>query len=70
MMYKDKLGRLFKVVWHYEGRLKGGWRAYYKKPESSAWRVVVILPDCWGREAAEKELAGYAARHDMQVVEG
>lgn len=69
-MYKDKCGRLFKVVWHYEGRLKGGWRAYYKKPESSAWRAVADLPQRGTREAAEKELAGYAARHDMQVVEG
>lgn len=69
MMYKDKCGRLFKVVWQYEGRLKGRWRAYYKKPGSSAWRVTAALPVCWSREAAEKELAEYAARHDMQVVD-
>lgn len=69
MMYKSKSGWLFKVVWHYEGCLKGGWRAYYQKPKTSAWRVVTVLPNCWSRAEAEVDLAEYAARHGMQDVE-
>lgn len=69
MMYKSKSGWLFKVVWHYEGCLKGGWRAYYQKPKTSAWRVVSVLPNCRSRAEAEDDLAEYAARHGMQDVE-
>jgi hypothetical protein len=69
MMYKSKSGWLFKVVWHYEGCLKGGWRAYYQKPKTSAWRVVAVLPNCRSRAEAEDDLAEYAARHGMQDVE-
>lgn len=69
MMYKDKRGWLFRVVWHYEGCLKGGWRAYYKHPETGPWHVIADLPNCWSRAEAEDDLAEYAARHGMQAVE-
>lgn len=49
MMYKDKRGWLFRVVWHYEGCLKGGWRAYYKHTETGPWHVIADLPNCWSR---------------------
>lgn len=68
MMYKSKSGWLFKVVWHYEGCLKGGWRAYYQKPKTSAWRVVAVLPNCWSRAEAEDDLKRWATEKGLTRV--
>lgn len=68
MMYKDKRGWRYKVM---QGLgTPPVFKARYNKPCSKTWRCVRTLPWRETEEEAEKDLAGYAARHNMQVVEG
>ena len=44
------------------------YKARYKKPGSGGWKCVRTLPWRDTREAAEKDLTAYAARHHMREV--
>lgn len=67
MMYKDKRG------WRY--RVMSGigmppvFKGRYNKPNSDAWKCVRALPWRETKEEADKDLAEYAARHNMQIIE-
>lgn len=65
MMYKDKRGWRFTVMCN----RRGAWKACYNKPDRNIWMSVDALSWRDTREEAESDLAEYAARHDMQVVE-
>lgn len=67
-VYKDKRGWRYRVMRGIGEPVT--YKARYNKPSGGNWKCVRTLPWRETREEAEKDLAGYAARHNMQVVEG
>ena len=64
-IYRDSRGWLYRVM---QG-LGEVWKARYNKPGCSGWKCVAVLPWRDNPEEAEQDLAEYAHRKKMEVVE-
>lgn len=66
-VYKDKRGWRYRVMRGIGEPVT--YKARYNKPSGGGWKCVRTLSWRETREEAEEDLARYAARHKMQVVE-